>query len=496
MTTHHPALARAIGAISITMALLTASCSGSDELTAPPLQAARAGADPKVASVVPDSSERGVRLDITVNGSGFDPGSVARLERQGVPAVGITTNATTYVSSRKLIADVTIAATADTGKYDVAVTTSGGRKGVGIELFAVQYEIAELGMFGGTWSIAHAINDQGEIVGESCTQDCLSRAFRWTATTGLEDLGTLPGYTRSGAYAIDNAGRVFGRVECRSTDPGCGAVTQRQLVRWDKVGENWVITPVQGCSVVNPLTDGSRRFLVNNNEQCVGRTASSSGQLVVQMLSGGSVASEEQLPPLVSGGSVSASAISDAPMVAGVAQGGGAFSEPVVWYRGGGGAWMVLRLGVPGGYLFARAVDIGAPDGTGLVRVSGWAQHDGKSRRDKYVRPVRWTLQADGLGGWRVASLEVIEGALQTADASSGWASAVNTAGDMVGVAGENVYSGSPIKWLATGGFEELQVFGGGAEGRAMDINGNGWIVGSVWDKANACDRAAVWRKE
>ena len=28
--------------------------------------------------------------------------------------------------------------------------------------------------------------------------------------------------------------------------------------------------------------------------------------------------------------------------------------------------------------------------------------------------------------------------------------------------------------------------------------NSNGWIVGSVWDKtkANACDRAAVWRKE
>ncbi|HSE27091.1 MAG TPA: hypothetical protein VLA95_02585 [Gemmatimonadales bacterium] len=492
MTTHHPALARAIGAISITMALLTASCSGPDELTAPGLQAAKAGADPKVASVVPDSSERGVRLDITVNGSGFDQGSVARLERQGVPAAGITTNATTYVSSRKLIADVTIAATADTGKYDVAVTTSGGRKGVGIELFAVQYEIAELGMFGGTWSIAHAINDQGEIVGESCTQECLSRAFRWTEATGLEDLGTLPGYTRSGAYAIDNSGRAYGRVECRSTDPGCGTVTQRQLVRWDKVGGSWNITPVQGCSVVTPLSDVTRRFLVNNREQCVGRPLSGTGQLAVQTLSGGAVVHEEPLPAPIPGGSITAYAINDAPMVAGSAQASGSFSEPVAWYRDAAGAWVALRLGVPSGYLFAIAVDVGAPDGAGRVRVSGYAAHDGISRRAKYNRPVRWTLQADGTGTWRLASTEVIE-----VDAgSSGWAGAVNSGGDMVGVAGDYLDSGYPVKWPIVGGVEALPIFGGGAEGRAADINSNGWIVGSVWDKANACDRAAVWRKE
>jgi probable HAF family extracellular repeat protein len=496
MTTRSPSFARAIGAISLTAALLTTSCAESDDLMAPSLEAAKAGAGPKVASVVPDSSERGVRINLTVNGSGFDQGSTMTLERQGVPAAGITTNATTYVSSRKLIADVTIAAAADTGKYDVAVTTSGGRKGVGIELFEVKYEIAELGMFGGTWSIAHAVNDQGEIVGESCTQECLSRAFRWTEATGLEDLGTLPGYTRSGAFAVDHDGRVFGRVECRSTDPGCGATTQRQLVRWDRVGGSWAITPVQGCSVVSPLGDASRRFLINNREQCVGRSVSGSGELVVQTLSGGSVVNEASLPSLAVGGFTSASAISDAPMVAGVARGTGSFPDPVVWYRSPTGAWVILRLGVPGTYLFASATDLSDPDAGGRVRVTGWAQHDGKSRREQYVRPLRWTLQGDGVGGWHVVSTEVVGSTPQSADASSGWAAAINENGDMVGIAGGFVESGDPIEWPIGGGIEQLPIFGGGAQGRAMDINSSGWIVGSVWDQGNACDRAAVWRKE
>ena len=74
------------------------------------------------------------------------------------------------------------------------------------------------------------------------------------------------------------------------------------------------------------------------------------------------------------------------------------------------------------------------------------------------------------------------------------WAKAVNNAGDIVGTAGEFLDSGSPFKWPIGGGIERLPVSNGGAQGHAMDINNQGWIVGAVWDNSNNCDRAAIWQ--
>jgi len=301
---------RAAGAALIALVTFTVSCREGDEPTAPPALAAPGTGDPTVSSVVPDSSLRGVTLDVTVRGSGFDQGSAVKLERQGVPAAGITTNATTFVTSRRLIANITIAAEADTGKYDVAVTTSGGRKGVGIELFTVAYVLDELGIIGGTWSRAHAINDLGEVVGASCTQDCLATAFYWSDGGGQEDLGGLQGYSRSEAYAINDRGQVFGVVKCLPSDPGCGGVSRTTLVRWERVGGTWTIAPMEGCSVVLPVAEGSEKFLINNNDECVGR---SSNTLVVQTLSGTAVVSAEPLPSLFPGGNASAYGISDPP---------------------------------------------------------------------------------------------------------------------------------------------------------------------------------------
>ena len=482
----HPRLSpvgRTSGTLLVALVALTAACQEAVEPTGPTVLAAKPGSGPVVNNVVPDSSKRGTRLDITVSGSGFDQGSVVALEQEGVPAAGITVNATTFITPRKLIADVSIAAAADTGHMDVAVTTSGGRKGVGIELFVVQYEIAELGMFGGTWSIAHAINDQGVIVGASCTDDCLSRAFRWTESGGLEDLGTMAGYSRSYAYAITGQGTIFGTVECRPGDPGCGDEFQRQLVRWDMIGDSWTITPVAGCSlVVGPF---GFRFLVNDSEQCVaGR--------VVRTLSGGAVVSEELLPPLVPGGTASAFAISNAPMVAGVATDLAGTRQPVLWYRRSNGTWDVLPLGLPSTDVFAHALDVGEPDAAGRVFVSGYSQMAGTRQP---IRALRWTLESDGLGGWGVVSTEIFESPIQQRGQANAWGVGINDAGDMVGIAGGYVESGSPIKWAADGSFEVLPVSTGTAQGIAVAINNNGWIVGSVWDPRNACDRAAVWRQ-
>ena len=377
--------------------------------------------------------------------------------------------------------------------------TTSGRKGVGIESFTVAYVIDELGIIGGTWSRAHAINDRGEVVGASCTSDCLATAFYWSEATGQVDLGGLPGYTRSGAYAINNRGQVFGSVDCYPGDVACGGVGKTQLVRWDRVGGSWTLTPVAaGCSVVRILGDQSQRFVINNNEQCVARTSSG---LSVQTLSGGTVSNAVPLPSLYPDGSNWANAISDALMVAGLAApvlertATGAKlgpPQPVVWYRRTTGAWAILQLGFPSTDLRAYATDISEPDAAGRVRVTGYTEYS--SQRQNSIRAMRWTLEADGSGGWRVAASEVLGTGSQTGQTTHGWAGAVNSSGDIVGVAGQYVMEGSPVMWPASGGMGVLPGVGGGPKGRAMDINNAGWIVGAVWDAKNNCDRAAIWR--
>ena len=490
MKARRSSLTRAAGAALIALATFTVSCHESDEPTAPLALAAHGTGGPTVSSVVPDSSLRGVTLDVTVGGSGFDQGSAVQLERQGVPAAGITANATTFVTSRRLIANITIAAQADTGKYDVAVTTSGGRKGVGIELFTVAYVLDELGIIGGTWSRAHAINDRGEVAGASCTQDCLSTAFYWSEADGQVDLGTLPGYARSAAYAINNRGQVFGEVKCLASDPGCGGVFRTTLVRWDRVGGSWTITPVVGCSVVMPAGDQSGKFLINNNDRCVRQT---SAGLLVQTLSGGTVVSEELLPLVFPGGYQQANAISDAPMVAGHA--GGNMSEPVIWYRNATGTWVALRVGLPSTDTRGWATDIGEPDAAGRVRVSGYAENTAASKSELVPHAVRWTLEVDGAGAWRVASIEVLPTAGQSGPYPGSFAIAVNDAGDAVGSSDGTISSGHPVKWPVGGGIDALPSPSSRATGRAVAINSQGWIVGAVFDNTNKCDRAAIWRQ-
>jgi hypothetical protein len=231
---------------------------------------AQAPDDPAVTSVVPNRVNPGSTLDITVHGSGFDPGSLVKLERGGVPAVGITTNTTTYVSATQLVANITLAATVDTGRYDVAVTTSGGRKGVGIELLAVEYALEELQLVAGSIrSRAHAVNDRGEVVGDHCIVFCIGRAFYWSPETGLEELPVLPGYTRSTAAAINQRGR------CSASQVFAGDPVWREFrsqhVRWDKARPGH--DPVEGAHPQAAVIGGPD----NNLDQC-----SAESVLVVQ----------------------------------------------------------------------------------------------------------------------------------------------------------------------------------------------------------------------
>ena len=66
----------------------------------------------------------------------------------------------------------------------------------------------DLGTFGGGFSIANAINDRDEVVGNSALPDFTAHAFLWRNGT-MQDLGTLGG-SYSEARGINNHGQVVG----------------------------------------------------------------------------------------------------------------------------------------------------------------------------------------------------------------------------------------------------------------------------------------------
>jgi len=98
---------------------------------------AKAATAPAVTATNPTDAPQDTTLDVHVLGSGFDRGSKVAFARDGVVDTKLQVNATQYRTSGQLIANVTIAADAVITSYDVMVTTSSGKKGIGTELFAV-----------------------------------------------------------------------------------------------------------------------------------------------------------------------------------------------------------------------------------------------------------------------------------------------------------------------------------------------------------------------
>ena len=129
-----------VAAVLLTVILAFTACQESsvtDEVPAVPELAGGTVTDVTVTGATPPTAPADTTLDVQISGAGFDRGSVAAFEINGVTDPKLRVNSTRYSRSTLLIANVTIAVDAVTTTYDIAVTTSKGKKGIGTELFAV-----------------------------------------------------------------------------------------------------------------------------------------------------------------------------------------------------------------------------------------------------------------------------------------------------------------------------------------------------------------------
>jgi probable HAF family extracellular repeat protein len=83
---------------------------------------------------------------------------------------------------------------------------------------AQSYTITDLGTLGGAYSWAYAINDSGAVAGTADTSSGSTDAFLWTASGGMQDLGTLPGGSASYGAAVNDSGAVAGTALTSSSE--------------------------------------------------------------------------------------------------------------------------------------------------------------------------------------------------------------------------------------------------------------------------------------
>jgi probable HAF family extracellular repeat protein len=228
-----PALARArsgpsrfsrLARLLAVFAPLAVSRCGMDAPTSPGnpevQQAVGNAPEPTVRATVPSAAPRDTSIAVQIVGSGFDHGSRAVWALDGDTALATTrirVDATTFVSSRELIADVTIAADAALDAYDVQVLATNGKKGIGIEIFEVTTNITTLPSLFGLGDNATAINDAGVVVGASVTDDRVY-AVRWQRRGRIWTVDRLPAASTEGpngvffavAYDIANDGTITG----------------------------------------------------------------------------------------------------------------------------------------------------------------------------------------------------------------------------------------------------------------------------------------------
>jgi len=125
--------------------------------------------------------------------------------------------------------------------------------------------MTDLGTLGGSLSVANAINDRGQVVGESTTASGEKHAFLWDHGV-MKDLGT-PGETSS-AHCINGQGDIVGAISGKNLRGGA--------VLWKNDRR-------QSLGDLGPSGSGSTAIAINDNGEVVGVSsglASNSGGVV------------------------------------------------------------------------------------------------------------------------------------------------------------------------------------------------------------------------
>jgi len=132
------------------------------------LNARLAAAQVAVNTATPNNAAQGTTaLNVTVSGSGFEQGAAATWYVSGTTNTGgVAVNSTTFVNSSTLVANITVANSATTGAYDIAVKNSNGRTGVGSDAFTIN-PMAVTSMVYSTDSSGASFTVQGDSSGLS-----------------------------------------------------------------------------------------------------------------------------------------------------------------------------------------------------------------------------------------------------------------------------------------------------------------------------------------
>jgi uncharacterized membrane protein len=181
---------------------------------------AKAGGDPTVASADPSEAPQDSTLDIHVLGTNYDQGSRIDFTRSGVVDPKLHVNSSTYLSSTELVANVSIAPDAVPVSYDVMVTKSTGKKGIGTEKFAVLVPAEPLTAPPGA-SLVKGMADNGLTVGNVTGICGIGRdPALWDQSGHITVLPALPGGCGGTAQDVNSAGVVVGLFYIGSSASG------------------------------------------------------------------------------------------------------------------------------------------------------------------------------------------------------------------------------------------------------------------------------------
>jgi hypothetical protein len=198
-------LQRCLQVLSASFLAMVLACASPLENRPPTVADARlaqasAATAPTVTSALPSAATQDTTLDVQINGSGFDAGSNATFELQGVVDYRVHVNGTRYVNSTQVVANVTIAPDAIVTQYNVAVTTTSGKKGIGTDAFTVTLHNALP-----AWTIdaTHSVNFSSDGRGDYVSGQCgISGAIfyaNYNPATGTGGDATLDNIAGSGS---------------------------------------------------------------------------------------------------------------------------------------------------------------------------------------------------------------------------------------------------------------------------------------------------------